>query len=66
MTRLARSSGLRNNYHYLTSFHKEPLEEQGLKLESNDSPFSPIRAHETPVAQREGWESCARLYCDYF
>lgn len=54
LTRGAQRTGLCNNYHYLTSFHKEPLEEQGLKLESNDSPFSSVYAHKTPAAQQEG------------
>lgn len=66
LTRVAQSTGLCNNYHYLKSFHKEPLEEQGLKLESNDSPFSSIYIHKTPAAQQEGWESCAQLCCNYF
>lgn len=66
LTRVAQSIGLCNNYHYLTSFHKEPLEEQGLKLQSNDSPFSSIYTHKTPAAQQGGWESCAQLYCNYF
>lgn len=58
LTRVAQSTGLCNNYHYLTAFHKEPLQEQGLKLQSNDSPFSSIYTHKPPVARQEGWECC--------
>lgn len=64
-TRAAQSTGLRNNYHYLPSLHKEPLAEQGSKLES----FGPLLLslhtrgrHAGP----EGRERRARLGCNYF